>query len=417
MRRIVIGLLLCFCVSSLVFAKSKVNNSLFKNKGMVSTDTQAAIVKYNQDMIPRLPAWPWKMFNVTPFGNFDITPKTMQKTLAGEEHDYFALSNIGINIDATYTKYFMAHVGLAYFKTNKGQGDRYSNTGVVLDDAFFAATNFVHFPVFAEVGLFYLPFGTNDRYAMVQSLAQLLSITRAAGAQVGVVNWHGFTGSLYLSQGQLKTANKKIQGAINGGAALHYNYGSASSFHLMAGAEFIYNMLQVNALAESRAFTIDRNPATTDGNYVYSKKIPGAAAQIQAGYKWVTLFGQYVTALKKSNDLVLRYQTPTTLSNPVYGAKPRAWDAGARVNFKLFNRDNQLDFTYSRSNQTAGLYIFNSTRNHVMPKERYIVGYTLNVNRYLLVRLQWAHDELFSPANGDTGRQGDDATLRIGVRY
>ncbi|MCK4609102.1 MAG: LbtU family siderophore porin, partial [Gammaproteobacteria bacterium] len=369
-----------------------------------------------QNLTPKNPSWPSQNVNVTGFGNFDFIPKTMQKTLAGEEGDYFAFSNLGVNLDAKVASFFGLHVGVAYFNTNKGQGDYSKNTGLMIDDAFFTIANFNTSPFFLEGGRFYLPFGQYDRYAAVPTLAQILSIARETGVQAGLANWHGITLSVYASQGQLKQDTdmggtyKGVQGAINYGAALHYKHGQEKGFHFGAGAEYIYNILDTNALTEAGYEQQD--------DYRFDKAVGGVAAQGQIGYRWFTVHGQYVSALESSDDIYKQlYHGSDPLPTPVMGAKPSAWDAGASVKYKLFHMVNQVDFTYSRSYDTAGLYIFNSTRDHVMPKARYIASYTLNLNKNIYTQFMWAHDYLWGPDEGDTGRQGDDFVLRLGAKF
>ena len=376
--------------------------------------------QYNQGYPISNLNWPSKKIRLSGFTNVDIHPKTMQKTLAGEENDYFALSNIGLNIDSDLSQLFHAHVGVAYFKTNKGQGDRIKNTDLMLDDAYLTYSDFSQAPWFVEIGRFYLPFGQYNRYAIVPTLAQILTMARETGVQVGTIDWEGITGSMYISQGALKRNNKRIQGNLNGGAALHYHHRFKNKFHAKAGLQYIYNMLDTNAISESDPFQTSNNSATPlfpTANDVYSSRTGGIATQATIGYRWVNVYGQYVTALSKSSNILRKYTSPSSRSGAaIMDAKPSAWDAGFKFNFNSFKKCSEFDFTYSRSDDTAGLFIFNSTRNHAMPHARYIWGYSIDWTQYLLTRLQWAHDWLYPQGHGDTGRQGDDITLRVGVK-
>lgn len=375
--------------------------------GSRRADRRAArLALLHQDVPMPCPCWPLRALNVGAFGNFDITPKTMQKTLAGEEKDYFAVSNLGINIDGILTPWLQGHVSVAYYHVNKGQGNATINTGLLLDEAFFTFSEFAKSPLFATAGLFYLPFGTYDRYAIIPTLTQVLSIEQAAAVQVGVVRLNDVVdAAFYGSQGQVKKLDSftRIQGALNWGAVIHLQRGDPSGWHAMAGLEWMSNQLNVNALAESE------HPE------FYTGALPALSAQLRLGYKRWTLLGQWVGALKTSPDLVLQYQQPEQKVGPVFGAKPSAWDGGFVFAFSSFHRPSALDFTYSRSYQSAGLFIFNST-NHGVPQSRYIAGYGVAVTSAFYVRFQWGHDWLYPVTQGDTGRQGDDVTLRLGFR-
>jgi hypothetical protein len=383
------------------------------NNNDIGHQRQQQLLQFNQDLTAKEPAWPNQNFNLTTFGNFDVTPKTMQKTTPGEENNYFALSNVGMNLDAQVEDFFLAHIGAAYFQTNKGQGDRYNNTGLMLDDATFTLANFSQSPLFLQGGQFYLPFGEYDRYAAIPTLTQILSIERTQGAQLGFVDWHDFTGSVYLANGQLKrnvapTAHyRQVQNYLNYGAALHFEHDWQDTYRFGAGVEYIYNMLNVNAISESAAFS-PPNCAN------YDDALPGISTQAEVGYKWFTVYGQYVTALKTSDDIINYYQQPNTLVGPVYGAKPAAWDAGAKANFKLYNHTNQIDFTYSHSYDTEGLHVFNSIGNHGVPEKRYIAGYTFDFTSKVYARFEWGHNDLYKV---DKQQQGDDVILRLGTKF
>lgn len=376
---------------------------------------------FNQDLPPRDPPWPSKNVNLSAFGNFDIKPKIMHKTLPGEEEDFFSLSNLGVNVDAQTAGAMFAHVGVAYFKTNKGQGDRYDNTGLLLDNAYFTVGDFAVFPFFLEGGRFYLPFGKYNRYDIIPTLTQILSIARETGAQLGVAYWHGFTGSFYISQGQLKKVrgglldrHNSTQDYINYGAALHYDRVTVSDFHFGFGVEYINNMLNVNALSENAPF-IDADG--TPNNHPYTDSVAGISWQARISYKRLILFYQYVSALKTSDDIVKLYQQTDTTETPQFGARPSAWDAGGIFKFQLFNRLNQIDFTYSQSYQSAGLRVFNSIGGHGLPEARYIAGYTLYINQNIYARFQLAHDWLYPEGKGDNGSEGEDIVLRIGAIF
>ena len=391
--------------SNNVYISSNINKNIEQNKQILLTLAQ------NQYLIPEYPLWQNGKIKITSFSNFDIIPKTMQKTLPGEEKSYFALSNIGLSIDAKISKMLSTHASIVYYKSNKGQGNLNKNTGIMLDDAYFTFANFNKAPFFIQGGRFYLPFGDYDRFSIEPSLSQVLSIARAEGIKAGLVNWHGLTTGVYVTNGQLKNKNSKIQGAMNYGAFIHYQWHNLRGWHIQTNLDYIYNMLNVNALAESDSFN-------AESNHTYTKPIPGIATKIAVSYKFLTLFGRYVSALKPSQDLVKSYSNPATRANPIYGAKPSAWDLGTMIHFNIWNKPSHIDFTYSHSADTAGLIIFNTLPDiYPMSKRRYTLGYTVEWNKHFYTTLEWGHNWLYQCATASPSRQGDNATIRLGIKF
>jgi hypothetical protein len=354
-----------------------------------------------------LPTYQYKMFKAGAFLNLDIAPKTMQKTMPGEEQDYFAFSNAGLNLEAEPVSWLMGHLGAAYYKTNKGQGNYQSNTGLLLDDAYILFADYKKWPLFFQVGQFYLPFGLYDRYTIVPTLPQMLEEARSVGIQFGVIDWYGVSATGYFVQGTLSHRTGKIQGDINGGASLWYRKAWKSGWEVKGGIQYIYNMLINNSLREGGLYT----------DNVYQTRVNGLATQGELGYGPLAVFADYVSALNKTNDLPLQYATlePVT-GGPMLGAQPSAWDVGARFSFDWFQLPMVLDANFQQSYGTNGLVVFNALPNHPFPETRYQLGFSVYVYKESYIRFQWVHNNLYNVAEGDTGRQGDNATLRFSMR-
>lgn len=370
------------------------------------TDTFA---EFNQAVLPQ---WQYKMFRAGGFLNFDIIPKTMQKTMPGEEEDYFVLSNAGINLEADPINWLTGHIGIAYYKSNKGQGDFRNNTGLLFDDGYILVRDFNKLPLYFQAGRFYLPFGIYDRYTISPTLAQMLSESRADGVQAGLVEFYGMTLSAYVVQGSVTHTSGKFQGDINSGVSVLFRHAFDNGLQVGGGFQYIYNMLNNNSLRQGGIFST----GLTGRVNVYQRRTDGIATQAHIAYGPLTVYANYVTALQKTNDLPLKYATLEPLSGPTLGARPSSWDVGTVFRFILFGHDAQVDFSYQRSYDTNGLVVFNALPNHPFPKTRYFVGGTYFVLKNAYVRIQWGHNVLYGLSDGDVGRQGDNATIRLGFR-
>ncbi|MBS0359452.1 MAG: LbtU family siderophore porin [Proteobacteria bacterium] len=388
------------------FKKAPPKNSLIAEERW---DTFALI---NQAVLPTYGFLDGRL-RVGAFGNVDVTPKTMQKTMPGEENNYFALSNVGANVDGDLNNWIHGHVGVAYYQTNKGQGDVNQSTGLMLDDAWAILGDYNKSPLFLQAGRFYLPFGLYDRYTITPTLPQMLAESRETAVQVGFLDWYGFSLSGYGGQGFVTQNGSKIQGDINTGASLLYQK-NWNQFRFLAGVQYMYNMLNTNALREGGLYTTSPNTGITN---VYTQRTDGIAVQLRGGYGPIDVFADYVSALRGSNNIALLRTDPSNPATAVPGAKPSAWDIGAAYHFTAWNKQFTIDGSYQRSYQSAGLYVFNAMPNHPFPQARYIIAGTVDLIKDMAsIQIQWGHNYLYPVGQGDSGRQGDDATIRLSLR-
>lgn len=376
----------------------------------ITNDRIFALLDLSQNsyLIPDETALYFHGIDMTSFFNFDTIPKTMKKTMPGEEQGYFALSNIGLSFNAKISNMLSSHASVVYYKSNKGQGDLNSNTGIMLDDAYLTFADFKHSPFFIQAGQFYLPFGDYNRFSIEPSLVQVLSIARSSGIKVGFADWKGLTAGIYAVNGQLKKQTNQCVDARNYGVSIRYLYKDKKGFHAQINTDYIYNMLNVNALTQSDALK----------SGYYSKPIPGVAGKLTLGYKFITMFTRYVSALKKSSDLIKSYADPGTRKGPTHGAKPSAWDVGTVLKFSTWRKLSDIHFTYSHSYDTEGLIIFNTQPDiYPMSQRRYILGYTIHWNKNVYSTIEWGHNWLYQSVTACPSRQGDNATIRLGVKF
>lgn len=410
-------ILFLILITSISNASAKRDCFLEDNKDPVAlTEEQLALI--NQTNVP---SYKIGDVNISSFFNFDVKPKTMQKSLPGEGEKYLELSNLGITAQTNLFDCIKPNVSIAYYGVNKGQADGISNnTGLILDDAYVTIADFSKYPVYLQAGRMYLPFGRYDRYVITPSLVQMLTEIRANTVQVGVIKYYpnkfGASFGAYLYQGVLTKDKNKIQGDLGSGFFANVSVPVSKYLVVRTGVQYIYNMLNVNSLAQGGVFdkTNDKNSNVS----FYQNLTNGLALQAELDFCYFNLFGKYVTAIRNSKDLVHFRKELIDQKIAVHGAKPSAIEVGIISDIeKLLSLPVMLDFSYQRTEQTAGLFVFNALASdtHPFPKVRYIVGITIKMHKNAHIRLQWGHNFLYPMGQGDNRTQGDDATIRLSV--
>ncbi len=348
--------------------------------------------------------------------NFDLKPKTMQKIMPGEDENYFAISNLNAKGQIAIISGMAFDLGVGYFKSNKGQGDSKATTGFILEDAYITLGNTKNVPIYFQAGRSYLPFGQYNRYVITPSLVQMLTETQAENIQLGFTQqFHKSAIAVrgYMFQGVATKDHRKHQGDLNGGVAVSTYLDVVSNVVIYGGVQYIYNMLDINAIVADGVF----KPTSFKPirNALYTDRAAAIAWQAHIRfYNTLELFVKRVSACKSS--IHIRHHRNKDTNINVVGAKPSAWELGTSLDAIWGNVPFSLDFSYQLTKDTAGLFVFNNkpVDEHPFPRIRYIIGANIDINKHTRLTIQWGHNFLYR-APYDSGRQGDDATIRLSV--
>ncbi|MBP9726386.1 MAG: LbtU family siderophore porin [Gammaproteobacteria bacterium] len=275
-----------------------------------------------------------------------------------------------------------------------------SDNSVYIDQAYATFGDESRYPVFAQVGRQYLPFGQYDVNPVVRSLSQVLTETNATDAQIGFVTPEGLYGSSYVFQNPVSSDGDADETKpYNGGAVLGFKK-SNEEMVFDTGVGYMNNMSGVDAIANY----IDQDLESTG----YGSGVAALApyASFQTGPFGVNV--DYVTALSYFDKEVLPYQT--TSDN---GAKPSAVDSQVSYAFNVKDMDQVLFIGYQVSNQASALNL---------PKKRYDVGYNIYPLKNVLVGLEVTRDTNYSASDGNIGNTADGEeyytyNARVGVQF
>ncbi len=275
-----------------------------------------------------------------------------------------------------------------------------SDDSVYVDQAYVTLGDESRYPIFAQFGRQYLPFGQYDVNPVVKSLCQILTEVNATDAQVGFVTPEGLYGSTYIFQNAV-SSNGDVNETkpYNGGAVLGFKQ-TNEEMVFNAGIGYMNNMSGVDAIANY----IEQNLQSVG----YGSNVAALApyASFQTGPFGVNV--DYVTALSYFDQNVLPYQA--TSEN---GAKPSAVDSQVSYAFNVNNVDHVLFLGYQATNQASALNL---------PKKRYNVGYNFYPFKNVLIGLEVTRDTNYSANDESVGGtvDGEDYytyNARVGIQF
>lgn len=302
----------------------------------------------------------------------------------------------------------------AAYDNNVLSGSRHT---LQLEQAFFTLGNFDVSPIFLQLGKQFQDFGRYEIHAITEPLTTVMSKTLATSIKLGFIA-SGFNGSVYVFDDPSPKIHQSTT-TTNYGAALGYEQPlTCDSVGWDIGVGYLYNIIGVNDIAyKVEQFNLN-NVASHDG---YRKRIAGIAAYADVVTGQFYVGARYVQALSRFNaidlpqhgiadlDLVDVLTQTTTLKFGATGARPWTGEVHAGVGFNAFcDRDQTIYIGYQLSRQAAGLEI---------PKNRYLIGYNIDVWKNTNFAIEWDHDNAYSRSSGGRGSNSNLVSLRGSVKF
>jgi hypothetical protein len=90
------------------------------------------------------------------------------------------------------------------------------------------------------------------------------------------------------------------------------------------------------------------------------------------------------------------------------GARPSAFNLEAGYGFSLMGMDSVVAVAYQGSRQALALEL---------PRERWLVGLTIEILESTALSLEWAHDKDYGEGDGGTGEDADTVTAQLAVEF
>src|SRR5579885_2168712 len=331
----------------------------------------------------------------------------------GENYNRFSLNDVYVNIGANINDWTKAFASISYSNTSStggsdsdhyGYSSVYNNNTLSLEQAYFTVGNFDVSPIFVQIGKQFTDFSRYEIHPITRSMTQVLSEALPTSGKLGFIVPMGFHGSLYIFDDPIKKIGKTSR-TTDYGATLGYDQ-PGDQFGWDLGVGYVYNMMA----AEDVAHGVSN---FTGGGYNSRKAAAALYADINSGPFSVN--ARWTGAVQRFNPSDLPKHgfadegTDDVINADASGAKPWAVGIQAGYGFEMFGgRSNNVFLGYQQSGEAVGIGL---------PKNRWLVGYGIELWKKTNLGLEWDHDTDYSTGNGGSGNTDNLVTLRAGVQF
>lgn len=309
---------------------------------------------------------------------------------------------------ALFNQVGAAEYSAAYANNINGNATNY----VQVEQAFATIANFDVTPIYVQGGKFFQDFSRYEIHPITRSTTQVLSETLATSVKLGFIA-DNFNGGVYVFDDPIPKIGSSAS-PTNYGISLGYDLNN-DQFGWDVGASYLYNLIGVNDVAWSV------NNFTGNG---YNKRVGGVALYGDVNYGPFMVALRYTQAVQRFNvndltkngnaDLckggcpVIGSGDPVAPLAGATGAKPWAAGIQAGYGFEAWGKSQNVYLGYQASREAAGLNL---------PKNRYLVGYGIDILKDTLLAAEWDHDNAFSTGNGGSGNNTNLVSLRAAVKF
>ncbi len=347
----------------------------------------------------------------------------------GENNSRLSLNDAYVNLNANVNDWTKAFLSASFSNTstvpagalgafigggNNGTispkagmySDVYNNNRVTLEQGYVTLANYDVSPFFLQIGKQYTDFGRYQIHPIERTLTQVLSESLQTSIKLGFITRIGIHGQVYAFDNSMRRVTlahtKTIYGAALGfdqpNEQLGYDVGVGYMSNIIGGVNDIaYAVGLVNGSNAGGAF---------GGSGTYIHPVGGIAVYADVNSGPFTLGARYTTAIQSFS--------PTDLSNQYAknvryaGARPWAADITAGYGFTGWNRSQNVYLGYQTSNNAVNL---------MLPKNRWMAGYNVDVVKATNIGLELGHDTDYSSGNGGTGNSSNTIAARASVKF
>lgn len=287
-----------------------------------------------------------------------------------------------------------------------------SSNNFELEQAFITMANFDRSPIFVQLGQQFQDYGRYELHPITEDMTQVMTKILATSAKVGFL-FNGFTGSAYAFYDPFAKVNHKSINT-NYGLSLGYSYqGSPCIAGWDLGIGYIYNLIGVNDIGYNvNQFNLN-NPLNLPGGG-YNQNTSGIALYADVTPGPFSLSARYTVSTERFNNADLPKNgiadlLPTGIPKAnIQGAKPWAASIRGGYGFGWWGIPQNIYLGYQASRQAAGL---------LLPKNRWLAGYGIEVWRHSKFDIEWDRDLDYSTGNGGTSKNTNLVTLRAAVKF
>ena len=339
------------------------------------------------------PATAWFQ-NLEIAGLIEIEASHTSPYEGGSQSDLI-LSTFELGIMAPVTDWVEVNASLLY--------EQY-DTPLEVDVASITLANLEQNPLFFTAGQIYVPFGAYETNLVSDPLTLDIGEAREVAAQLGFVQGD-FTGSAYLFNGDHDIDGEDQLGSW--GANLGYAHeeeGRSWAFGLgylsdLGDSDGLQDLITEN---RETAYQEGLDAGAADGwlSLDPTERTGGWTANAALTFGQVNFIGEYLSAIEEFEVYSLGFGHR--------GAKPSAWNLELGYSFTVFGRESTAAIAYQGTDEALALEL---------PKERWLVGWSIGLFDNTALSLEWAHDRDYGTREGGTGQSSDNLAAKLAVEF
>ncbi len=375
-------------------------------------------------MIHASPDW-FQRIAVVGGMNFDAHWGNLSMGYLGENNRRLSVNDAYLNVTALVNDWTKAFASISYndatsFATSASsvlhsvkQGiysagysninfDSIGSSNLNMEQAYITFGNFSCTPFFVQLGKQFQDFGRYQIHPLERTMAQVLSESLQTSAKVGFETQMGFHGSVYSFDNTLtKVGNGHTQPIF--GALLGIDQPS-DQLGWDLGVGYLSNMTGVNDVAYAiNVFESNTPGANIVGTYGRTVGAWSAYGDINSGP--FSLSARYASAAQKWDvgTMTTFFQTASGT-----GARPWAADITAGYAFTAWCKNQDIYLGYQASGNAV---------NMLLPRNRWILGYDIDVVKNTTLGAELGRDQDYSNGNGGSGRTTGTIGARASVKF
>jgi hypothetical protein len=376
-----------------------------------------------------MPDW-FNRIGVTGGVNFDAHWGNRSQGYEGENVQRLSLNDAYLNIGANvndWTKAFTsfsfsnpsARLSGSFFPLGTSGtplAGQYSNVytpvnGINLEQGYVTIANYDVSPIFFQIGKQYTDYGRYTIHPLVRTMTQVMTESLVTSAKLGFITQMGFHGDIYAFDNPATQTSQGHTGTIYGAALGFDQLNDQLGFDV--GVGYMSNITGVNdinaALGNAYANGLTSTAAAalgfpTTGSYIHT--VGGIAVYGDVNSGPFSLGVRYTQAIQhfNPNDISNQYN----LAAGVSGARPWALDVTGGFGFNYWAKNQNLYLGYQTSNNAVNL---------ALPKNRWIVGYNVDMWKNTNVGLEYNHDTSYSSGNNAFNHSSNTVGARASVKF
>jgi hypothetical protein len=352
-----------------------------------------------------MPDW-FNRIGVSGGVNFDWHQGNRSQGYEGENRQLLALNDAYLNLGAVVNDWTKAFMSLSFSNPN-GQltgaplAGQYSNVytpvnQLNLEQGYVTLANYDVSPMFFQVGKQFTDYGRYTIHPLERTLSQVMTESLQTSAKLGFITQMGLHGDIYAFDNASRQFNQPHSNTVWGAALGFDQLSDQLGFDI--GVGYMSNLTGVNDISAAMG-----NAYANAGTYVHL--VGGIAAYADVNSGPFSIGARYTTSIQSFNphDLSTQYNNANAA-----GARPWAADVTAGYGFNAMTKNQNVYLGYQTSNNAVNL---------ALPKNRWLVGYNVDMWKYTNLGVEFAHDTAYSSGNGGSGNSSNTIGARASVKF